>query len=188
MKWIVAVLLCLIVILGVLGMIGSNVVALPKTHDPFPPAVRTQIDILNDERLDIERLAGKAKMFGKEADLSKERQEYDELALEADAWLKNAKDGLALHSVDAPFLSQKFEERLLPKAKDLAAKLKAKQPAELGVADFDHLISAVEKGWNDFISYFKLVRAADADSIRIAINQLDEMRWPTWLELKSTLL
>jgi hypothetical protein len=186
-SWIFGILVSVFLILIVLWMIGSQVVNLPKTHDPFPLAVRTQIDTLNDARREIGRLAVKARMFGKEADLSQERQNYDELAAEADDWLKTARDGLELGTVDAPFLSKKFEEELSPKAKELAAKLKLKQPIELGAADFDHIISAFEKGWDDVKSFIKLALASHTESIRIAINQLDDIKWQPWSELKATL-
>lgn len=132
MKWIFVISLLLVLAIVIsLSAVGANIISLPMTHDPFPAAVRTQLNALNAERREIERLAGKARTFGKESELTLEKQTYDELAADANAWLKTAQDGLDLNSVDTPYLTEQFEKRLRPNAEELIAKLKLKQPLKL---------------------------------------------------------
>lgn len=196
MKWIFAVLACaLFVVLG-LAAVGFKMVSLPLPHDPFPALIRTPIETLDGERREIEWLVGNARMAGKGNALQKERQDYDELANDANAWLKMAAEGLESNKVDAPSLAGQFQGRLMPKAKALIATLTTKtrwmsaQRRDTGIlkvaaADADHFIAALENGWTGVSTYFKFSRAGDAESRKIAMTQLDDMKWVPWSELMA---
>jgi hypothetical protein len=197
MKWIFGILTCALLIMICFWTVGSNMVRLPTPHDPLPPEIRKQLDTLNNHRREIEWLADTARMAGRASQLPQEKQDYDELAEEANAWLKTAGAGLELNRVDSPWLTEQFEDHLLPKARKLSATLKSKSIwlapegrsaggiLRTGAADVDHFVSVLENGWDDVKTYFKSLRADDAQSRKIALNQLDEMKWLPWSQLMA---
>jgi hypothetical protein len=195
MKWILGILTGALLVIISFWAVGSNMVSLPTPHDPFPATIRKQLDTLNNHRREIEWLADTARMAGRGSQMPQEKQDYDELAEEANAWLKTAGAGLELNKVDSPWLTEQFEDQLLPKARKLSATLKSKGiwlAAErrsgggilrAGAADVDHFVTVLENGWDDVKTYFKSLRADDVQSRKIALNQLDGMKWLPWSQL-----
>lgn len=184
MRWLLAILCVALIFLWSLWLIGSDVLLLPRKHDPFPASARMQLDQLNNSRAEIAWLVGKARFIGKESDLAQEEPTYEELAAQANAVLAQARAGLELNNVDAPFLDQKLGE-LIPKAKSLAETLRSKQPTQLGTVNLDEIAPVVEKGWRDLEIFVKRTIANAEDSTRIAMEQLEKMKWAPWSDLKA---
>jgi hypothetical protein len=195
-KWILLILACALGITTLIWMIGSHVIDLPRTYDPFPSPVRTQLETLNENRREIEWLVSSATMAGKGSELPEERQAYNELANDANAWLKTVGLGVELNRIDTIWLKEQFEERLMPKAKKLAATLKLKMRwlkllrreqgfVRVAAADINNIAAALGNGWDDVTAYFKLLRARDAESRKIAMNQLDDMKWVPWSQIMA---
>jgi hypothetical protein len=191
MRWTFAILIFALLIIVGLGIVGSRVISLPRINDPFPSAVRTQLAILDDDRREIEWLLGKARMAGRGNELPEERQVYDELAPEANAWLKTAEQGLVANNIDTAFLTRQFEEGLKPKANAVLAKLTPKMRwmgsarrdsgwLRVAAAEIDHLSSDLENSWHDVSTYFKFARSRGADSKKVALNELEDMKWVPW--------
>ena len=194
MKWMFALLIFVLLIIAVLGFIGAKVIPLPKTNDPFPAAIQTQLDALDDKRFEIEWLAAKVRMAGKANELKEEREAYDELANDANAWLKAAEKGLEANRFDTAFLTEQFERNLMPKAKALDSKLQMRMRwikwelinagfLQRVAAQVNHGISVLDHGWRKVRTYFELIRAGDVESRKIAMNQLDGMKWLPWTDL-----
>jgi hypothetical protein len=196
MRWFFAILVLALLILTALGLVGFKVVSLPTPHDPFPPQIRAQLDSLNDTRREIEWLAANARMVGEASKLPQEKQDYDALAGAANAWLKAVQQGLASDQVDIPMLTGQFEEHVKPEAKKLAATLQAKmrwmgpQRLDAGIlrvatTEADHIISVLDNGWEDVRVYFKFARASGDEPRKLAMSQLDDMKWLPWTELMA---
>jgi hypothetical protein len=197
MKWFFAALASsLVILVAGLAIVGFRIVRVPKPHDPFPPEIRARLDSLNDTRHEIEWLAAKARIVGQGNKLPQEKQDYDELARDANAWLKSVGEGLAHNKVDTVFLTGQFEERVIPKAKQLTSTLESKMRwmgperfdagiLKVATTETDHIISVLNYGWEDVSTYFKSVSAGDAESRKLAMGQLDDMKWVPWTEVMA---
>lgn len=196
MKWVLSLLAIVILVAATLGFIGSKVIALPKGKGPFPPAIQAQIDTLDDKRREIEWLVAKSRLTGEANQLRQERQDYEELANEANAWIKAAENGLEANNIDTALLTAQFEQDLMPKAKALNGRLQLRMQwmkwelfktglLQAGAAEVNHIISNLDNGWRRLKTYVELTRADDAESRKIVKNQLDEMEWLPWSELMA---
>jgi hypothetical protein len=196
MKWILALLVIVVVVIASLPIVGARIANSPRSHDPFPDALRAELRSLNDERREIEWLAANARLVGQATKLPQEKQDYDELANEANAWLSAAAQGLKLDQIDTVGLTKQFQERLMPKAKELTATLTSKMrwigPQRLdagilkwGTTEIDHIIAVLANTWNDVGVHFKFAQAGNAESKKIAMNELDDMKWLPWSELMA---
>jgi|GEM_PF-2447353 hypothetical protein len=194
MKWIAILFAAAAaLVLAGLGLVGAGAVALPNTNDPFSQALRVRLGALNDTRRGIEWLADKARMAGKASELPQEKEAYDEIAARANAWLDEAGQNLGAKANEAALIRE-FDDQISPKAAKLYETLKQKgrwlghQRMDAGIirvlgADVDHLISVFGYGWDDLKTYVKLRAADGAQSKKIALSQLEEMKWLPWTEM-----
>ncbi len=161
LKWIFGILVCVVIILMVVSMYGPQLAILLRTHDPFPAAVRTQLDTLDDQRRRVETLVQDLDMFA----LSQEEGDYNKLAADANAWLESARRGLELNSVDSVFLTQKFDESLMPKAKALIAKLELMLPRKrvIGEHRMSYIIGGMQEGIKAVTRFADVALAKDAE-------------------------
>lgn len=194
MRRTLLIILTFILIFMGLGFFG--LIALPRINDPFPPALRAQLTVLNDERRELEWLVGKARMAGRGNELPQERQEYDALASDANAWLKTVAQGLETGEIDTASLGAQFDRNLQPRANAVLRMLKPKmswmgaQRRDLGLfrvaaAEVDHFSAGLEHRWHDMSTYFKFARAGAGESKQIGLSELDDMKWVPWSSIMA---
>lgn len=197
MKLFFAVLaFCLVILVAGLGAVGLKIIRMPRPHDPLPAQIRARLDALSDTRHDIVWLVAKARLVGEGHKLPQEKDDYDELASDANAWLASVEEGVARNDVNPSALAGQYDERVVPKAKHLLETLGEKmrwmapQRLDAGIlkvatTQADHIITVLNYGWEDLDTYLRFSRANEPESKKLVIGELDDMKWVPWSEVMA---